>query len=84
MSSTKDVNLDNHLCSVVVQDLATQWIQSYPCKTKTSQETEKNSRKFLKPSEKPKVIYTDKSLELANLVKICHGISELLPLIDPR
>ena len=31
---------DNHLYAVVVQDLATQWIQSYPCKTKTSQETE--------------------------------------------
>ena len=27
---------------MVVQDLATQWIQSYPCKTKTSQETQKN------------------------------------------
>ena len=26
---------------IVVQDLATQWIQSYPCKTKTSQETER-------------------------------------------
>ena len=32
---------NNHRHSVVVQDLATQWIQSYPCKTKTSQETEK-------------------------------------------
>ena len=31
----------NHQYVVVVQDLATQWIQSYPCKTKTSQETEK-------------------------------------------
>ena len=31
-------------------------------------------RKFLEPSEKPKVIYTDNSLELANLVKIYHGI----------
>ena len=27
--------------AVVVQDLATQWIQSYPCKTKTSHETQK-------------------------------------------
>ena len=31
---------NNHRYAVVVQDLATQWIQSYPCKTKTSQETE--------------------------------------------
>ena len=28
---------NNHRCAVVVQDLATQWIQSYPCKTKSSQ-----------------------------------------------
>ena len=26
---------NNHRCAVVVQDLATQWIQAYPCKTKT-------------------------------------------------
>ena len=32
---------NNHRYAVVVQDLATQWIQVYPCKTKTSQETEK-------------------------------------------
>ena len=47
---------NNHRYAVVVQDLATQWIQSYPCKNKTSQETEKSLRKFLEPSEKPKVI----------------------------
>ena len=50
---------NNHRYSVVVQDLATQWIQSHSCKAKTSQETEKSLRKFLEPSEKPKVIYTD-------------------------
>ena len=33
------------------------------CKIKTSQETEKSLRKFLKPPEKPKVIHTDKTLE---------------------
>ena len=27
---------DNHRYAVVVQDLATQWIQAYSCKTKTS------------------------------------------------
>ena len=32
---------NNHRYAVVVQDLATQWIQAYPCKTKTSQETKK-------------------------------------------
>ena len=32
---------DNHQYAAVVQDLATQWIQSYLSKTKTSQETDK-------------------------------------------
>ena len=31
---------NNHRYAIVVQDLATQWIQSYPCKTKTCQETQ--------------------------------------------
>ena len=43
---------------VVVQDVATQWIQSYPCKTKTSQD-----RTHLDPGENPKEIFTDNSLE---------------------
>ena len=47
----------------MVQDLATQWIQAYPCKTKTSQETHRSLQKFLEPDRKPKVIYTDNSLE---------------------
>ena len=54
---------NNHRYAVVVQDLATQWIQAYPCKTKTSQETRRSLQKFLEPDRKPKVIYTDNSLE---------------------
>ena len=46
---------NNHRYAIVVQDLAIQWI---------------HLRKFLKPSEKPKVIYTEYSLVLANPVKI--------------
>ena len=42
---------NNHRYAVVVQDLATQWIQSYPCKTKTSQETQKGLQKFLEPTD---------------------------------
>ena len=49
--------------AVVVQDLATQWIQVCPCKTKTSQETERSLQKFLEPEAGPKVIYTDNSLD---------------------
>ena len=33
----------------------------FPCKNKNSQDTNKNLRKFLEPSEKPKVRYTDNS-----------------------
>ena len=55
-----------------MQDLATQWIQSYPCKTKTSQETQRSLQKFLEPNTKPKVISTDNSLELG---KACEDLS---------
>ena len=56
----------------MVQILATQWIQSYPCKTKTSQETERTLQKFWEPSRKPEVIYTDNSLEFG---KACEDLS---------
>ena len=55
---------NNHRYAVVVQDLATQWIQAYPCKTKTSQETQRSLQKFLEHERNPKVIYTDNSLEV--------------------
>ena len=63
---------NNHRYAVLVQDPATQWIQSCSCKTKTSQETEKSLRKFLEPTEKPKVFCTDNSLELG---KSCGDLS---------
>ena len=56
----------------MVQDLATQWIQAYPCKNKTSQETQRSLQKFLEPERKPKVIYTDNSLEFG---KGCEDLS---------
>ena len=58
--SEESESRNNHRYAVVVQDLATKWLQSYPCKTKTSQETQNNLMKFLEPARKPKVIYTDK------------------------
>ena len=61
-----------HRYAVAVQDLATQWLQSYPCKTKTSQETQKTLQKFLEPNRKPKVIYIDNSLEFG---KACEDLS---------
>ena len=63
---------NNHRHAVVVQDLATQWIQAYPCKNKTSQETQRSLQKFLEPERKPKVIYTDNSLEFG---KACEDLS---------
>ena len=63
---------NNHRYAVVVQDLTTQWIQSYPCKTKTSQETGKDLQKLLQPTMKPTVIYTDNSPEFG---KDCEDLS---------
>ena len=63
---------NNHRYAVVVQDLATQWIQAYPCKTKTSQETQRSLQKFLEPDRNPTVIYTDHSLEFG---KACEDLS---------
>ena len=63
---------NNHRYAVVVQELATQWIQAYPCKNKTSQETQRSLQKFLDPERKPKVIYTDNSLEFG---KACEDLS---------
>ena len=62
---------DNHRYAVVAQDLATQWIQSYPCQTTTSQETRKSLQKFL-PTRKPKVIHTGNSIQFG---KACEDLS---------
>ena len=70
--SEECVSRNNHRYAVVVQDLATQWLQSFPCKRKTSQETQKSLMKFLEPTKKPKVIYTDNSLEFG---KSCEELS---------
>ena len=63
---------NNHRYAVVVQDLATHWIQAYRCKNKTSQETQRSLQKFLEPERKPNVIYTDNSLEFG---KACEDFS---------
>ena len=53
----------HHNHAVVVQGLATQWIQSYPCKSKSAQETQRSLRTFLHTEGNPRSIYTDNSLE---------------------
>ena len=70
--SDKCESRNNHPYAVVVQDLATQWIQAYPCKTKTSQETQRSLQKFLEPDRNPKVIYIDNSMEFG---KACEDLS---------
>ena len=70
--SEESESRNDHRYAVVVQDLATQWIHSYPCKTKSSQETKKSLMKFLEPTRKPKVIYTDNSLAFG---KCCEELS---------
>ena len=70
--SEESESRNNHRHAVVVQDLATQWLQSYPCKTKTSQETQKSLMKFLELTRKPEVTYTDNSLEFG---KSCEELT---------
>ena len=60
------------ICSRGAEYIATKWIQAYPCKTKTSQETQRSLQKFLEPERKPEVIYTDNSLEFG---KACEDLS---------
>ena len=55
-----------------MQDLATQRIQSYPCKTKSSHETGKNFLLFFEPSQAPKVVHTDNWMEFG---KACEVLS---------
>ena len=64
---------NNHRYAIVVQDLATQWIQSNPCKTKTH----RKHREACKSSWSPigilkSFIYTDNSLEFG---KACEDLS---------
>ena len=61
---------NNHRYEVVVQDLPSLWIQTYPCKNKNFT---RNPEKLAKePERKPKVIYTDNSLEFG---KACEDLS---------
>ena len=75
---------NNHRYAVVVQDLATQWIQAYPCKNKTSQETQRSLQKFLEPERNSNVIYTEIPWHSAKLVKISPGIIARLHHTDRR
>ena len=66
---------NNHRYAVVVQDLATQWIQTYPCKNKTSQETQRSLQKFLEPAGILKSFILTSPWNSVKLLKICPGIT---------
>ena len=62
---------------MIVQDVPTQWIQAYPCKSKTSQDT-------IDLKASPKEILQTTQWNLAKLVKISSGIIARPLLIDQR
>ena len=73
------LNEDGKSCNsygyaAVVQDLGTQWLQAYPCKTKTSQETKKCLKKYFEPKASPKVIFRQLTGIWGRRVKIYRGI----------
>ena len=82
--SDKCESRNNHRYAVVVQDLATQWIQAYLCKNKTSQETQRSLQKFLEPDRTQKSFALTIPWNSAKLVKISPGIIARLHHTDRR
>ena len=72
--SEESESRNNHRYAGVVQDLATQWIQSYPCKTKTSQETQKKLMKSWSRQVKQKSFTLTIPWNLASLGRNYPGI----------
>ena len=72
---------NNHRNAVVVQDSAT---QSYPCKPKLLRRRKGVYEHFSSRRESRKSFTLTIPWNLANLVKMYHGIVELRHLIDPR
>ena len=68
-----------------MQDLSTHCIQSYPCETKSANETEKKAylNSWSRRTDRQLFIQTT-WWNLEKHVKICHGITALQHLIDPR
>ena len=75
---------NNHRYAVVVQDLATQWIKSYPCKTKTSQQTERACKSSWSPIGSLKSFTLTIPWNSAKLVKISPGIIARLHHTDQK
>ena len=75
---------NNHRYAVVVQDLATQWIQAYPCKNKTSQETQRACKSSWNPKGNQKSFTLTIPWNSEKLVKISPGIIARLHHTDRR
>ena len=75
---------NSHRYAVVVQDVATQWIQAYPCKNKTSQETQRSLQKSWNPRGNQKSFTLTIPWNSAKLVKIFPGIIARLHHTDRR
>ena len=76
---------NNHRCAVVVQDLATQWIQAHPCKNKNStRNPEETCKSFWSPRGNQKSFTLTIPWNSAKLVKIFHGIIARLHHTDRR
>ena len=67
-----------------MQDLATQWIQAYPCKNKTSQETQRSLQNSWNPRGNQKSFTLRILWNSAKLVKISPGIIVRLHHTDQR
>jgi len=66
---------DEDLCACVIQDGYTNWLQSYPCKTKGAADTLRCFQRFLGPDILAKHVYTDNSKEFAAALDkmcVCH------------
>lgn len=66
---------DEALNACVIQDGFSNWLQSYPCKTKGAADTLRSFQKFLGPDVLAKHVYTDNSKEFAAALQqlcVCH------------
>ena len=75
---------NNHRYAVVVQDLATQWIQAYPCKTKLHKKPRDTCKSSWNPRGNKKSFTLTIPWNSAKLVKISSGIIARLHHIDRR
>ena len=73
---------NNHRYAIVVQDLATQWIQSFPCKTKKYRKHREACKSSWSPIGSLKSFTLTIPWNSAKPVKISHGIIARLHLTD--